>query len=99
MRPPDHSLFNSARSPSGTRSRALGRERRMPTVRKGRKPPLLRRVRKVGVHQPHVQSEERDRERQEGNRMEEEVTPLVTPPWIASPWLLSDVRYLSRCPV
>ena len=31
--------------------------------------------------------------------MEEEVTPLVTPPWIASPWLLSDVRYLSRCPV
>lgn len=30
--------------------------------------------------------------------MENDVEPLVNPPWWASPWLLLDVRYNVRCP-
>lgn len=67
-------------------------------MRKGRKSPLLRRVRKVGVQQRSVQREVGGRGDDEGNQMDD-VTPLVTPPWIASPWLLLDVRYFARCPV
>ena len=28
-----------------------------------------------------------------------EIQPLVNPNWWASPWLLLDVRYQSKCPV
>lgn len=68
----------------------------MPTVRKGRKPALLRRVRKVDLQQSKLQSEIRNGESQKTHM--EEAEPFVAPPWQASPWLLLDVRYFSRCP-